>query len=66
MATMTDSRSTHGFATPYGYWLSFVTEWDRLAVEARNAGQDDMAEFFGELADDASDVWAGFFGPLGG
>jgi hypothetical protein len=66
MATMTDSTSTaHGSTTPYGYWLSFVTEWDRLSTEARFAGQDEMADFFGELADDAADVWAGFYGPLG-
>lgn len=63
--TMDDRDARHGFSTPYGYWLSFVTEWDRLAVEAHEAGQDDMGRFFEELADDAADVWAGFYGPLG-
>ncbi len=51
--------------TPHSYWLSFVTEWDRLAYEASNAGQYEMAEFFDELSDDAADVWSGFYGPLG-
>jgi hypothetical protein len=67
MATVTETPATtgHGFATPYGYWLSFVTEWDRLADAAYEAGQDDVGAFFEELADDAGDVWAGFYGPLG-
>lgn len=60
MATMTEARPT-----PYAYWLTFVSAWDNLSAQARYAGQDDMADFFGELADDAADVWAGFYGPLG-
>lgn len=47
------------------YWLSFNTEWDRLERAAYATGQDDMGEFFGELADDAADVWAGLYGPIG-
>ena len=62
MATMTDSPST---TTPYAYWLSFVSAWDSLSAQSRLAGQDEMADFFEELADDAADVWAGFYGPLG-
>lgn len=46
------------------YWLSFCMEWNTLSLEAINAGQVDMGEFFGELADDAGDVWAGLYGPL--
>lgn len=46
------------------YWLSFNNEWDRLEKAAYDAGQDGMAAFFGELADDAADVWAGLYGPI--
>lgn len=65
MASMMTESTTHGYATPYGYWMSFVTEWDRLAHLAYEAGQDDMGCFFAELADDAGDVWSGLYGPLG-
>lgn len=49
---------------PQEYWFQFSLDWDTLAREAFRAGQDQMAEFFGELADDAADVWAGLYGPL--
>lgn len=65
MATMTVNRRDTSNTNPYPYWLSFVTEWDRLAQVAYEAGQDDMGLFFAELADDASDVWSGVYGPLG-
>jgi len=64
MATMTEQQQRTN-PTPYAYWLTFVNAWDNLSGQARYAGQDDMAEFFAELADDAADVWAGFYGPLG-
>lgn len=60
MATMTSTT-----VSPYAYWLTFVGAWDNLAEQARFAGQHEVADFFGELADDAADVWAGFYGPLG-
>lgn len=46
--------------TPAEYWLSFVSEWDRLARVAHETGQTEMQEFFDELVDDASDMWAHF------
>lgn len=61
---MTDTPAL-GYSTPYTYWLSFATDWDSLSAEAHNAGQDEMADFFAELADDAADMWAGVYGPLG-
>jgi hypothetical protein len=63
MATMTENQPQT--ASPYSYWMSFCTEWDRLSEAAYEAGQDDMGLFFAELADDAGDVWAGKFGQLG-
>ena len=60
MTTMTEKP-----ATPYSYWLSFVTEWDRLSDVYRDLGQTELADFLGELSDDAADVWSGFYGPLG-
>lgn len=45
---------------PAEYWLTFVSEWDRLAVVAHDTGQTQMEQFFGELADDAGDMWAHF------
>lgn len=50
--------------TPSNYWMSFVAEWDRLSHAAADTGQTEMADFFGELADDAGDVWSGLYGPL--
>lgn len=49
---------------PQDYWFQFSLDWDALANEAYKAGQNDMAQFFGELSDDAADVWAGLLGPL--
>ncbi len=46
------------------YWLSFNLDWNNLSTEAYDAGQTEMANFLGELADDAADVWAGLFGPI--
>jgi hypothetical protein len=50
--------------SPADYWLSFCTEWDRLATEAAKQGQYEMADFFDELFNDAADVWAGLLGPI--
>jgi hypothetical protein len=62
MATKTLTKTE---MRPVDYWLSFNVEWERLSAEAHYTGQDDMSSFFAELADDAADVWAGFYGPLG-
>ena len=48
--------------SPEQYWLSFANEWDKLSRYATEAGTFvdgvHMGTFFGELADDAADMWA--------
>lgn len=61
MITMDEIKTE---TTAKDYWLYFNFTWVELANQAYKAGQNDMGEFFDELADDAADVWAGFLGQI--
>jgi len=48
--------------TAASYWLTFCAEWNNLAIETYNAGQDGMADFLGEMSDEAADFWTRLVG----
>lgn len=62
---LTAPLTTSEERTAASYWLSFCTEWDRVASVADEAGQTSVREFFDDMADVAADFWTDLSGDLG-